>query len=257
MGRKFLLYLLLALVPLLTGCMFFESIETRLYKENFDVYESGSFPPGWGKIYSGRGWEYCEVDNSRAFSPPNSLKMEGVNGWSQVIGRQIPNPPDPTKVYDYSDGLSAEEYERTVSWLKEHPEIWVRAKVMTAEAKYDNKGIASLRFYKVLPRWGATYGGVYFRYSSERGYVISVGGKEVPYEPYKWYEVLVYTNLTSRKATVWVDGKLLAKDFSIPAEDYPEVFTLVSDHATTKVWYDDVEFGYGKPSIWYEVLDTK
>ena len=218
-----------------------------VYIENFDAYTVGTFPLGWGKIYSGRGWEYCEVDNSRAFSEPNSLRMEGLMYWSQVIGRQIPNPPNLQQIYDYSNGLSEEQYQRTVSWLKQHPNIWVRAKIMTAEAKYCNEPIGRVAFYKVLPRWGKWYGGVHFFCSSEKGYVIRAGGKEIPYEPYRWYDVLVYANLTSRKATVWVNGEVLAEDFSIETEGWPEVVALVSDHAETKVWFDDIEFGYGPP----------
>jgi len=220
-----------------------------IFSENFDSYSPGQFPPGWGVIYDGAGTEYCKVDNTHAYSSPHSLTMLGVNGWSQVIGWQIPYPPDRTKTYDYYHGLSKEEYQRTVNWLKEHPEIWVKAKVMTAENKVVNKASAVIKFYKVLPRWGTSYGGGSFGKTSNEGYIIAAGDNKMSYEPYKWYEVLVYLNLKERNFSVWVNGKLLTKDAPINADGYPEFLALVSDHANTKVWFDDIEFGYGYPEV--------
>ena len=216
--------------------------------ENLDSYSLGQFPPGWGVIYDGAGIEYCKVDDTHAYSPPYSLTMLGLNGWSQDIGWQIPYPPDRTKTYNYYNGLSAEEYQRTVNWLKEHPEIWVKARVMTSKYNIE-KASAVIKFYKVLPRWGTSYGGVAFGKTKSDGYIISAGGNKVSYEPNKWYEVLLYSDLKERKFSVWVNGRLLTKDAPINADGYPEFLTLVSDHANAKVWFDDIEFGYGYPDI--------
>jgi len=240
------------ILVILTGCppslppSFPPSSYSVIFTENFDSYSLGQFPPGWGGIYSGAGIEYCKVDNTHAYSPPYSLTMLGVNGWSQVIGWQIPYPLDKTKTYDYNRGLSAEEYERTVNWLKEHPEIWIRTKVMTDENTIINKASAAIKFYKVLPRWGKSYGAVGFVKTSDNGYLIRAGDNEMSYKPNEWYEVLLYTNLSERKYSVWVNGTLLTKDATITADEYPEFIALVSDHANTKVWFDDIEFGYVK-----------
>jgi len=223
-----------------------------LYEDGFDTCDIGIFPPGWGKVYSGRGWNYCEIDNSQAFSSPNSWKLEGARSWSQCVGRRIPNPLDQSQVYDYNNGLPSSEYAETVAWLEEHPQIWFEVMVMTAEKPgsfVSDGGIAHMNFYKVLPRWGRGYGGVGFRWNTSLGYFISGGRKSMPYEPYHWYKVKVYTDLTARRQTIWINDTILSENASVGVDvnDWPEMLLLAADNggSYTKVWFDDVKIGYG------------
>jgi subtilisin family serine protease len=220
-----------------------------LLSENFDNYATGTFPLGWGKVYSGRGWGYCIIDNSQAFSPPNSWKLEGMSNWSQVVGRRLPNPPDPNAIYDYSNGLPADEYAETVEWLKAHPIIWVEARVMTgvAPAHSTTHTLANIRFYKVLPLWGLTYGGIWFNHDPlTDNYFISAGENRIPYEPYHWYDVRVQTDLLNRTYNAWVDNELIAEDVSVEPNEWPEMLTLCADNPGdfTVAWFDDVKIGY-------------
>jgi len=219
-----------------------------LLSENFDNYATDTFPLGWGKVYSGRGWGYCIIDNSQAFSPPNSWKLEGMSNWSQIVGRRLPGPPDPNVIYDYSNGLPADEYAETVEWLKAHPIIWFEARVMTgfAPSHSTTYPLANIMFYKVLPIWGRRYGGIGFCHDPlTDNYFIGVGENRITYEPYHWYHVRGCTDLEKRTFDAWVDNELIAEGVPVTPDEWPEMLSLVAENpGNTIVWFDDVKIGY-------------
>lgn len=224
---------------------------TVVYEEGFDSLEDGVYPPGWGKIYSGRGWGYCEVSNEKSSSPNNSLKMQGKRDWSQAVGWRLPAPPDKTVTYyNYYYGLPPEEYAETVSWLENNPDVWVEVKVMTAAAPSGSRTspwpMASVGFYKVLPRWGTNYGMVSFYYDEANG-VYSIENpafeNSMSYVPETWYTVKIHLDMKTRTFSSWVDGQVLHSERPVDPAEYPEMLVLIAGDLAdyTSVWFDDVK----------------
>jgi hypothetical protein len=222
------------------------------YEEHFDNFPQGTFPLGFGYVYSGRGWDYAVTDANQWVSPGLSLKLEGSGGWSQYVGIRIPAPSDAGVVYDYQgEGLPDNEYLETVAWLQDHPVIWFDCNVTTAERPAgfsDDLGLAQAGFYKVTPLWGQRYGDVYFNYNPTSGYYIRAGSVTVPYEPWRWYHVKIRTDLISRTQTVWIDGSEITRDdpVGISSGYWPEMLELSAENggSYTTAWYDDVRIGY-------------
>ena len=82
------------------------------------------------------------------------------------------------------------------------------------------------------------------------GNYISAGGAQaLPVQ--SWLTVTISTNLTSRTSSVWVDGSLISDNASISASYYPEMVALEAGNAaTTHVWFDNVNIGFGKPPVY-------
>ena len=193
---------------------------SAFFKENFDSYTAGSFPPkssGWTLKYRGAGPQYQIVTSERYFSAENSMHLLGSkNGnLSAIMTTALPEVPDVINVEmkmntegdDVSFSLCTFENEASGS-------NW---------GNYDMKvEFADGKIRYQIPEWYA--------------YEIAPS-----YEANVWYKIRLKLDQLNKTVSVWVDDELKVNN---QVHDFGSIsipnLCLVADKKQKKVWFDDI-----------------
>ena len=193
---------------------------SAFFKENFDSYTAGSFPPkssGWTLKYRGAGPQYQIVTSERYFSAENSMNLLGSkNGnLSAIMTTALPEVPDVINVEmkmntegdDVSFSLCTFENEASGS-------NW---------GNYDMKvEFADGKIRYQIPEWYA--------------YEIAPS-----YEANVWYKIRLKLDQLNKTVSVWVDDELKVNN---QVHDFGSIsipnLCLVADKKQKKVWFDDI-----------------
>jgi len=202
------------------GCGGYKVCRSAFFKENFDSYTAGSFPPnssGWKLKYAGQGQWYQMVTSEQYISPENSMHLLGSKNYnnSAVMTAVLPQVPDvinvEMKMITQGDNVSFSlcTFENEASGKN-----W---------GNYDMKvEFADGKLRYQIPEWTA--------------YDILPS-----YEANVWYKIRLKFNKTSKTVSVWVNDELKVdkQSASFDSISIPNL-CLTSDKNDKKVWFDDI-----------------
>lgn len=202
------------------GCGGYKVCRSAFFKENFDSYTAGSFPPnssGWKLKYAGQGQWYQMVTSEQYISPENSMHLLGSKNYnnSAVMTAVLPQVPDvinvEMKMITQGDNVSFSlcTFENEASGKN-----W---------GNYDMKvEFADGKLRYQIPEWTA--------------YDILPS-----YESNVWYKIRLKLDKTSKTVSVWVNDELKVdkQSASFDSISIPNL-CLTSDKNDKKVWFDDI-----------------
>ena len=202
------------------GCGGRKVCRSAFFKENFDSYTAGSFPPkssGWTLKYQGQSQRYQIVTSERYFSAENSMQLLGnqQKNYSAIMTAVLPQVPDVINVE-----------------MRMNPEG-------------DDVSFALCSFEREDDRtnWGDMYLKVEFadgkiRYQIPEWTVYDVAPS---YEANEWYKLRVKMNQTAKTISVWVNDELKVENqaFNLDSWSIPNI-CLASNKNYKKVWFDDI-----------------
>lgn len=202
------------------GCGGAKVCRTAFFKENFDSYTAGSFPPkssGWTLKYQGQSQWYQIVTSERYFSAKNSMHLLGnqQKNYSAIMTAALPQVPDVINVE------------------------------MKMNTEGDDVSFALCSFEREDGRtnWGDMYLKVEFadgkiRYQIPEWIVYDVAPS---YEANEWYKLRVKMNQTAKTISVWVNDELKVENqaFNLESWSIPNI-CLASNKNYKKVWFDDI-----------------
>ncbi len=202
------------------GCGGAKVCRTAFFKENFDSYTAGSFPPnssGWTLKYQGQSQWYQIVTSERYFSAENSMHLLGnqQKNYSAIMTAALPQVPDVINVE------------------------------MKMNTEGDDVSFALCSFEREDGRtnWGDMYLKVEFadgkiRYQIPEWIVYDVAPS---YEANEWYKLRVKMNQTAKTISVWVNDELKVENqaFNLDSWSIPNI-CLASNKNYKKVWFDDI-----------------
>lgn len=202
------------------GCGGRKVCRKAFFKENFDSYTAGSFPPkssGWTLKYQGQSQWYQVVTSERYFSAENSMHLLGnqQKNYSAIMTAVLPQVPDVINVE-----------------MRMNPEG-------------DDVSFALCSFEREDGRtnWGDMYLKVEFadgkiRYQIPEWIVYDVAPS---YEANEWYKLRVKMNQTAKTISVWVNDELKVENqaFNLDSWSIPNI-CLASNKNYKKVWFDDI-----------------
>jgi hypothetical protein len=202
------------------GCGGAKVCRNAFFKENFDSYTAGSFPPsssGWTLKYQGQSKWYQIVTSERYFSAENSMHLLGnqQKNYSAVMTTVLPQVPDVINVEmrmspegdDVSFALCTFEREdgRT-NW----GDMYLKVEFADGKIRYQ------------IPEWTA--------------YDVSPS-----YEANEWYKLRVKMKQPAKTVSVWVNDELKVENqaFNLDYWSIPNL-CLASNKNYKKVWFDDI-----------------
>lgn len=226
------------MVFLMLFCIWFLNVipvvaqqESDIFYDNFDGYQSGSFPSagGWLIAFNGRGDRYQVVTETYRYSGSKSFQLWGQTGWSAVVERR---------------------FSSTARYIGYEFFILIESR---GSGHVDHPGF----FNKDAATWGAYYATVLFDHSdgkikAEDGTILG------SWDPGTWYRVKVILDRETNKYSVYINNELVGENFRTTRTDTNNInaIALTSAWPGQRVYYDDVRVFSVTPQTTITVTKT-
>jgi hypothetical protein len=228
-ASRFTLFLMFC--ALFTSAISFTSIsevkgaEQVLFQDNFEDYETGTFPSsgGWELWYDGAGTEHQIIVDNSSFSPTKSLHLLGVSGWAAYSAKPIET---------------------------DSPLIGFNVSVRVESLGDGERDVARVGFATCVPPvYVTTYAPILFM-STGTIRVTGTAGDLQTYVADRWYKVTVIMDRNAATYSLWIDDVLVGENLPVRTNkgemaynESPweiEAFAVSQNYHNTKAFFDDV-----------------
>lgn len=204
--------------------------EEVLFYDNFEDYQTSTFPNQWVLKWNGAGNQYQVVVNNIYHSASQSMQLKSSRNWATLMYKTLSSQPEITYV-----------------------EAWMK----TPKDLSPNGGAGTLQLYNPSEgTWGTCYGNINIDGSTGKFYFmnnttyyresnIELGG----YDFDTWYHLKFKYSHSTKLITIWINNDIVIEDESITIGQNGKGFTTLA--LSSGGWGENI-FYFDDVKVWTE-----